>query len=929
MRGGGQRVFDSASDGGRRSPAHLPRTAHSTPTPPRPCVVLPRPFTAPATAGYASPLSPPPFPACLPPPPAQGTPLGTPLGTPPSPCYSCSCGASSASSPGACRVHEGVFTCPPPPLPVTCGATERESVVGPLVVGDGAIVVPGDHDQEVWAPALPSPSSQDIKEESVKELLLRQSYTGLDYSCSMRRRDDSVSECSAGCEHALPPPKPWPAPLSNAPFGSLQKQVSIMSLNLTTKIDEIQCHQHADTSAALHAIRSQLQDLTKSLESCQSEVVEVKRDMVAIKHEIDTLQAAKEEIEELRDAVDRLEEQTRRRKIRLLEQGLTCFLCYAIFAAVLGMFQFGYNTGVINAPQSVIENFIGDCWKSRYHRNIENSKQDLIWSIAVSIFAIGGMIGGFCGGSVGNKFGRKKGLLLNNLLGVGGACLMGFSQMSNSFEMLILGRLVIGINCGLNTSLVPMYISEIAPLNLRGGLGTVNQLAVTIGLLLSQVLGIEQLLGNKKAWPILLGLAVVPAVMQMVLLPVCPESPRYLLMSRQMEDEARRALRRLRASSHVEEDIEEMRAEEAASQTEAHMTMLQLVRNSNLRMPLTIGVVMQLSQQLSGINALVLYYSTSLFTAAGLEEWQSKYATLGVGSVMVVMTLVSIPLMDRAGRRTLHLYGLGGMFIFSIFITISLLIKEMMSWMTFISVISTLCFVIFFSVGPGSIPWMITAELFSQGPRPAAMSIAVLVNWLSNFIVGIGFPKMQETFENYTFLPFSVLLGCFWIFTYYKVPETKNKTFEEISAIFTRGVDRRTEYNGIFFSHQQWDYLEDPRLYGNYHAVTTSNHLSTLNCVNTLGSKPLEAEHAALIRELSGRAHQQSPSARSDRSDGPGGLGRRDSEGSNSCGGSSRAESGVSSSRASSQASSPPDSSASSRQSVIAQTMPHPSEPPV
>ncbi|XP_045107195.1 glucose transporter type 1-like isoform X14 [Portunus trituberculatus] len=911
MRGGGQRVFDSASDGGRRSPAHLPRTAHSTPTPPRPCVVLPRPFTAPATAGYASPLSPPPFPACLPPPPAQGTPLGTPLGTPPSPCYSCSCGASSASSPGACRVHEGVFTCPPPPLPVTCGATERESVVGPLVVGDGAIVVPGDHDQEVWAPALPSPSSQDIKEESVKELLLRQSYTGLDYSCSMRRRDDSVSECSAGCEHALPPPKPWPAPLSNAPFGSLQKQVSIMSLNLTTKIDEIQCHQHADTSAALHAIRSQLQDLTKSLESCQSEVVEVKRDMVAIKHEIDTLQAAKEEIEELRDAVDRLEEQTRRRKIRLLEQasslsppGLTCFLCYAIFAAVLGMFQFGYNTGVINAPQSVIENFIGDCWKSRYHRNIENSKQDLIWSIAVSIFAIGGMIGGFCGGSVGNKFGRKKGLLLNNLLGVGGACLMGFSQMSNSFEMLILGRLVIGINCGLNTSLVPMYISEIAPLNLRGGLGTVNQLAVTIGLLLSQVLGIEQLLGNKKAWPILLGLAVVPAVMQMVLLPVCPESPRYLLMSRQMEDEARRALRRLRASSHVEEDIEEMRAEEAASQTEAHMTMLQLVRNSNLRMPLTIGVVMQLSQQLSGINALVLYYSTSLFTAAGLEEWQSKYATLGVGSVMVVMTLVSIPLMDRAGRRTLHLYGLGGMFIFSIFITISLLIKEMMSWMTFISVISTLCFVIFFSVGPGSIPWMITAELFSQGPRPAAMSIAVLVNWLSNFIVGIGFPKMQETFENYTFLPFSVLLGCFWIFTYYKVPETKNKTFEEISAIFTRGVDR--------------DYLEDPRLYG-----------STLNCVNTLGSKPLEAEHAALIRELSGRAHQQSPSARSDRSDGPGGLGRRDSEGSNSCGGSSRAESGVSSSRASSQASSPPDSSASSRQSVIAQTMPHPSEPPV
>nr|XP_045624627.1 glucose transporter type 1-like isoform X7 [Procambarus clarkii] len=865
MRGGGQRVLDTTCDGGRQSPA-IPYSAHTNQ--PYSCVVVPHSLTAPATAAaaaaaYASPLSPPAFPRGVPPPP-----IGTPLGTPPSPCYgSCSCGASTASSPGACRVHERVFTCPPPPPPVTCGATERESVLGALSGGDGDLAVPINDDQEVWHPR--DDTSEEIKEESVKELLL-----------------------------------------------SLQKQVSIMSLNLSAKIDEIQCHQHADTSAALHAIRSQLQELTKSVESCQSEVVEVKRDMVAIKHEIDTLQAAKEEIEELRDAVDRLEEQTRRRKIRLLEQGLTCFLCYAIFAAVLGMFQFGYNTGVINAPQSVIENFIGDCWKERYNKNIEGSKQDLLWSIAVSIFAIGGMIGGFCGGSVGNKFGRKKGLLLNNLLGVGGACLMAFSQMSYSYEMLILGRLVIGINCGLNTSLVPMYISEIAPLNLRGGLGTVNQLAVTVGLLLSQILGIEQLLGNSNAWPILLGLAIVPAIMQMVLLPVCPESPRYLLMSRQMEDEARRALRRLRASTHVEEDIEEMRAEEAASQSEAHMTMFQLVRSSTLRMPLTIGVVMQLSQQLSGINALVLYYSTSLFTAAGLEEWQSKYATLGVGSVMVIMTLVSIPLMDRAGRRTLHLYGLGGMFIFSIFITISLLIKEMMSWMTFISVISTLCFVIFFSVGPGSIPWMITAELFSQGPRPAAMSIAVLVNWLSNFIVGIGFPKMQEAFENYTFLPFSVLLACFWVFTYYKVPETKNKTFEEISAIFQRGVDR---------PHRE--YLDDPRLYG-----------STLNCVNTLGSKPMETEHAALIRELSGRAQQQSlkknglaPSARSDRSDGPGGLGRRGSDGSNSCGGSSRAESGVSSSRASSQASSQPDSSASSGQSVIAQTqtMPHPSEPPV
>lgn len=250
-----------------------------------------------------------------------------------------------------------------------------------------------------------------------------------------------------------------------------------------------------------------------------------------------------------------------------------------------------------------------------------------------------------------------------------------------------------------------MYISEIAPLNLRGGLGTVNQLACTVGLLLSQVLGVEQILGTNDGWPVLLGLAICPAILQLILLPICPESPRYLLITKQWEEEARRALRRLRASNSVEEDIEEMRAEERAQQSESHISTMELICSPTLRAPLIIGIVMQLSQQLSGINA-VFYYSTFLFTSAGLTEENAKFATIGIGAIMVsiffyqyfnekkiqlnekcfmrqkchflfqvVMTLASIPLMDRTGRRTLHLYGLGGMFIFSIFITISFLIK--------------------------------------------------------------------------------------------------------------------------------------------------------------------------------------------------------------------------------------------------------------
>ncbi|XP_022243647.1 glucose transporter type 1-like isoform X2 [Limulus polyphemus] len=467
------------------------------------------------------------------------------------------------------------------------------------------------------------------------------------------------------------------------------------------------------------------------------------------------------------------------------QEGLTCMLVFTITAAVLGMFQFGYNTGVINAPQKIIEEFISEVYRDRTGKYITEDFRNLLWSVTVSIFAIGGMIGGISAGTIANRLGRKGGLLVNNIMGILGGALMGFSKLSHSIEMLIFGRLFIGFNCGLNTALVPMYLSEISPLTLRGGLGTLNQLALTIGLFLSQVFGVQFALGTSTGWPYLLGIAVIPAILQLCLLPFCPESPRYLLISKQQESLAREALQRLRSSSQIEDDIEEMKAEEQAHQQEVEITMWQLIKNKSLQLPLLIGVVMQLSQQLSGINA-VFYYSTNLFMAAGLSETTSKYVTIGIGIVMVIMTLVSIPLMDRAGRRTLHLYGLGGMFIFSIFITISLLVKFLYEWVMYVSVVSTLSFVVFFAIGPGSIPWMITAELFSQGPRPAAISIAMLVNWFANFVVGLVFPMMLFGFESYTFLPFTALLAIFWTFTYKKVPETKNKTFEEIAALFRR-----------------------------------------------------------------------------------------------------------------------------------------------
>lgn len=218
-----------------------------------------------------------------------------------------------------------------------------------------------------------------------------------------------------------------------------------------------------------------------------------------------------------------------------------------------------------------------------------------------------------------------------------------------------------------------------------------------------------------------------------------------------------------------------------------------ILSDDALRSALIVGIVMQLSQQLSGIVA-VFSYSTPIFKSAGLVGENAQFSTVGVGVVMVVMTLISIPLMETLGRRSLHLSGLGGMFFAAIGLLISLQFQASIEWMKYVSVVSALVYVMFFAIGPGTVPWLFISEIFTQGPRPAAMSIAVFVNWSANFLVGLSFPYVQEWLNDFSFLPFIVLLAIFWIYCYKKMPETKNKTFEEIASLFASASPSLTTY---------------------------------------------------------------------------------------------------------------------------------------
>ncbi|XP_030020240.2 glucose transporter type 1 isoform X2 [Manduca sexta] len=456
--------------------------------------------------------------------------------------------------------------------------------------------------------------------------------------------------------------------------------------------------------------------------------------------------------------------------------GTTGALLYSVSAAVLGMFQFGYNTGVINAPRTFIENFI---------REQYDASPALIFSVIVSIFAVGGMIGCPLASWMLEKFGRQKALLFNAAFGVLGAVLMGFSKMASSVEMLIIGRFLIGINCGFATTASPTYVSEIAPLNMRGAFGTVNQLAVAFGMIFGQILGIDVILGSNEGWPWLFKLAVLPSAIQCFMLPFAPESPRFLLLGVRDEERAREALTKIRGNSEIENEINDMHAEDQAARQEEKFTIMDLFRIQALRTPLVIGIVMHLSQQLGGINA-VLYYSATIFVSAGLTEEDARLAVIGVGSTLFVMALVSIPLMDRLGRRTLQLVGLGGMTVFSVLMTIAFFTYENNKTMSIFAVIFTFLYVAFFGVGPSSIPWMILSELFGQGARSAAVSLGALVNWFANFIVGLSFIPMSDALGNFVFLPFTVLLILFFAFTYFKLPETKNRTIEEVTALFKK-----------------------------------------------------------------------------------------------------------------------------------------------
>ncbi|PZC84700.1 hypothetical protein B5X24_HaOG204248 [Helicoverpa armigera] len=474
--------------------------------------------------------------------------------------------------------------------------------------------------------------------------------------------------------------------------------------------------------------------------------------------------------------------------------GWSLYLVLAGIVTTLGSsLPVGYNIGVVNTPAEVIKKFCNESFISRYDVVLDEKWLNVLWSSVVSIFIVGGCTGSILGAVLANSLGRKMATVLTSVLSVAGGLLFLLCQKANSVEMLILGRLLVGLSGGLTTSIVPMYLTELAPPALTGALGVACPMGVNVGVLVGQVMGLDFILGRAEDWPYLLSVYALLVIICLPLLFILPESPKYLFVVKKNEERALKELSRLRGRSPslLSDDLEllreEVRCGEAATLNgEQEWSMIRVLTDKRLRLPLLLACTMQAGQQTSGINA-VFYYSQTIFKQAGLTEKNSQYATIGCGFINVCTAVLMLKLLPRYGRRPLLLASIFSASVILASLAACMRFMDVVSWMPYVCMIAVLSYVLVYGFGLGPIPYFIASELFEVGPRPAGMAWGSLANWGGNFLVGMSFPSMRESIGPYSFLVFSAVTAVLFVFQKLYFPETRGKTPTQVTQLCSRG----------------------------------------------------------------------------------------------------------------------------------------------
>ena len=346
-----------------------------------------------------------------------------------------------------------------------------------------------------------------------------------------------------------------------------------------------------------------------------------------------------------------------------------------------------------------------------------------------------------------------------------------------TFPVLLAARVIIGLAVGSASMVVPLYIGEVVPPRVRGGLVSLNQLAITSGILVSYL--IDYGLSGTGNWRLMFGLAAIPAVLLFAGMLFQHESPHWLIRQDRI-DEARTVLKRVRNEDDIEAEISDV---QQVSRKEAGTREL---LSPSVRPLLLVGVLLAVFQQITGINT-VIYYAPSLLQGAGFGNSAALLANVVNGAVNVGMTIVAVWLLDRVGRRPLLLSGTAGMAVGMAITALSFLGGSTLhGGLAIVAVLGLLIYTGSFAIGLGPVFWLLIAEIYPLRIRGAAMSVATMANWGANFVVTISFLTLLNAIDGAgVFFLFGFLTLMALAYFWRKVPETKGRSLQEIEQQLT------------------------------------------------------------------------------------------------------------------------------------------------
>ncbi|KAM9813502.1 solute carrier family 2, facilitated glucose transporter member 11-like [Neosynchiropus ocellatus] len=471
-------------------------------------------------------------------------------------------------------------------------------------------------------------------------------------------------------------------------------------------------------------------------------------------------------------------------------------------AAFGGTLQYGYNLAIMNAPTTFIQAFINETFQERWDIHLEEYQVTLVWTIIVSIFSLGGLAGALIAGPMTIRFGRKKCLLLNNIFLLSGALLALTSRAARSFEMIIVSRVLVGINAGVSMNVQPMYFGESAPKHLRGAVSLSSAVFTSFGVVLGQVVGLREILGSEPCWQYLLASNAIPGIIQLLTLPWFPESPRYLLIDRGDKEACLKALRRLRGCEVQTSELAEMQEEQAETLGVRPRRPWELFQDPSVRWQLISVMVVSSAMQLCG-NDSIYFYASYVFKEAGISEDKIQYITIGTGSCEFTACIMCNLLIERKGRKFMLMGGFILMTLWAIVFTVALSFEHIISWMPYLSMACIFTYILSFGMGPAGVTGVLPTEIFNQTARPAAYMVAGSMMWINLFIVGMVFPFLVSGLSQYCFVPFGSVCLLSALYVGLILPETRGKSLSAITREFNKLNFKDQEKNSTANANSQ------------------------------------------------------------------------------------------------------------------------------